>query len=196
MKYDIDSIKKRKNLNKNIKKVIYIFLVIIIYNFILLSISYFSNIEFSGLFGYKAFAITTQSMLPTINVGDAIIVQKCEEDKIKEGDIVTFKQNGEFITHRITQIKYDAGKKQYITKGDNNNVPDSKTVAYEEIQGVHVITIPFLGNLISIAANSIFVILILIIIALLYLYKLDKDEKSENRREKKKIEDERFQSKQ
>lgn len=189
MKYDKESIERRKKNHKNIKKVIYVFIVIIVYNIILLLISGLSNMEISGIFGYKAYSITTSSMVPSINQGDAIIVQKCGQDDLKKDDIITFKKNNEFITHRIVEIRQSGVSKEYITKGDNNNVEDSQTVSYDEIEGVKVLVIPFLGNFITMAANSIFIILVLIVILLIYLYKVDSDEKSEIRREKKKIED-------
>ena len=50
MKYDIDSIKKRKENEKKFKKIFYIILIIVIYNLILLTISYTNKFENFTLF--------------------------------------------------------------------------------------------------------------------------------------------------
>lgn len=186
MRYDKDSIKKRKKRMDNIKKILYIVLIILIYNLILVGISYISRQDFNGIFGYKAYNITTNSMEPNVNQGDIIIIKKPKnEDKLKVGDVITFAKDGETITHRIVEIT-DTGKtKRYVTKGDNNNVPDLEKVTFEQIEGVEVIRIPNLGRIISIMENQIILLIILLLILIFYLYRLDKKEKSELRREKR-----------
>ena len=60
------------------------------------------------LFG--AYIIISPSMVPTINVEDAIIIQRKEADELKVGDIITFtssdpRYSGLTITHRIVGIE-------------------------------------------------------------------------------------------
>ncbi len=186
MRYDKDSIKKRKKRMDNIKKILYIVLIILIYNLILVGISYISRQDFNGIFGYKAYNITTNSMEPNINQGDIIIIKKPKnEDKLKVGDVITFEKDGETITHRIVEITDKGKTKRYVTKGDNNNVPDLEKITFEQIEGVEVIRIPNLGRIISIMENQIILLIILLLILIFYLYRLDKKEKSELRREKR-----------
>ena len=105
MRYDKDSIKKRKNRMNNVKKILYVILIILIYNIILVGISYISRQDFNGIFGYKAYNITTNSMEPNINKGDIILIKKPKkEEKIKIGDVISFKNDGQIITHRIVDI--------------------------------------------------------------------------------------------
>ena len=100
-----------------------IILIILLYNLVLLGISFISKHDFNGFFRYKAYNITTNSMEPTINMGDIIIVKKVkDEENLKNGDIISFNKNGEIITHRIIDIVETNGEKRYITKGDNNNI--------------------------------------------------------------------------
>ncbi len=186
MRYDKDSIKKRKKRMDNIKKILYIVLIILIYNLILVGISYISRQDFNRIFGYKAYNITTNSMEPNINQGDIIIIKKPKnEDKLKVGDVITFEKDGETITHRIVEITDKGKTKRYVTKGDNNNVPDLEKITFEQIEGVEVIRIPNLGRIISIMENQIILLIILLLILIFYLYRLDKKEKSELRREKR-----------
>jgi len=194
MKYDIESIKRRKDINTRIKKIIFIFLVIILYNVVLLYMSYIDKFDTPSFYIYKAYLISTESMEPELKKGDAII-KKVAEDQLRVNDIVTFKINGEIITHRIVRIDDVNSEKFYITKGDNNNVEDSDELRFSDIEGKKIIKIPHLGNIVAGLKNGIVIILVVLIALIMYLNRIEMKEKSEARREKKKIEDEKFMGK-
>lgn len=79
------------------------------------------NKEYVNMFGYSMFSTATGSMSPTMEKGDIVFVKIGEDsNQLKERDIITYKQDNEFITHRI--IKIDG--ENIITKGDNNNTQD------------------------------------------------------------------------
>lgn len=191
MKYDIENINKRKKNTKIIKGILDVIIIILLYNIILVFISCINKIDDISLFGYKAYMITTDSMTPAINAGDVIIVKKVQEEKLQAGDVITFKQKDKVITHRITNIDEQDGKKQYTTKGDNNNLEDNEKIEYANIEGKNVLTIPKLGYVINMLENQIVFLLIVLILLILLFLKIKKDEKRENRREKKKIEQEK-----
>ena len=191
MKYDIETINKRKKNAKITKRIIDIIIIILLYNIILVFISCINKIEDISLFGYKAYRITTDSMSPSINTGDVIIVKKVQEEKLQAGDVITFKQQDKVITHRITHIDKQDGKKQYTTKGDNNNLEDNEKIEYSEIEGENVLTIPKLGYFIYALENQIVFLFIILILLITLFFKIRKDEKLENRREKRKIEQEK-----
>lgn len=195
MKYDIESIKRRKDINTRIKKIIFIFLVIILYNVVLLYMSYIDKFDTPSFYIYKAYLISTESMEPELKKGDAIIIKKVAEDQLRVNDIVTFKINGEIITHRIVRIDEVNSEKFYITKGDNNNVEDSDELRFSDIEGKKIIKIPHLGNIVAGLKNGIVIILVVLIALIMYLNRIEMKEKSEARREKKKIEDEKFMGK-
>ena len=188
MKYDIDSIKKRKSMTKIVKIIFGIILIILIYNIILVGISAVSGIKEFNLFGYKAFVIVSDSMEDTIKKGDIVIVRNYDESELNENDIITFSNDGQITTHRITQIKEEDGNKKYVTKGDNNDIEDSQEVLYDDIYGKLVLTIPMLGNIFIFMQDKLIFLIIILIILLILLYKMNKKEKSEIRREKKEIE--------
>lgn len=191
MKYDIETITKRKNRAEKIKYVLDILLVILIYNILLVSISCMNKIDEFSLLGYQAYIITTNSMSPTINSGDVIIIKSAKEDDIKKGDVITFSKETEVITHRVVNISENALKeKQYTTKGDNNNLEDEQTICSEDIKGKLTIVIPYLGRIINILENKIVFLIMMLMVLILCLYKINTQEKKENRREKKKIEEE------
>ena len=191
MKYDVDSINKRKKYGRTVMKILAIIFVILIYNIILIFIS--SESHGIGLFGYRAYIITSDSMEPSINNGDVIIIKQYDESEIHVSDVITFEQNQEIITHRIQKIEEDQTTKEkiYITKGDNNNIEDSENIKYSAIIGKCVLTIPYLGKIILVLENKLIVLIIILIILILCFLKIQKQEKLENRREKKRIEEEK-----
>ena len=75
--------------------------------------------EYTNILGYSLFSTQTGSMSPTIEKGDIVIV-KLENEDIKENDIITYKKDNSFITHRVVSIEGDS----IIAKGDNNNTVD------------------------------------------------------------------------
>lgn len=189
MKYDIDDIQKRKELHARIRKLVYIFLVIILYNIVLLYMSYIDKFDTPSFYIYKAYVITTNSMEPELKKDDVVVIKKAKADNLKQGDIVTFKQNGETITHRIVQIDDIEDGKLYITKGDNNNVQDEQGLRFDQIEGKLVVKIPQLGKMVASFKNGIIIILVLLISAIIYLNRITAKERSNIRRAKKKLED-------
>ena len=191
MKYDVDNMNKRNRNLKVTKIIINIIAIVLLYNIILILISCVNKIDNISLFGFKAYIITTDSMQPSINKEDVVVVKKEEEDKINVGDVITFNQNGKVITHRITNIEEQEGKKIYTTKGDNNNLEDKEKIDYSVIEGKNILVIPKLGYVINILENQIVFLFIVLMLLILIFFKIRKQEKMENRREKKKIEQER-----
>lgn len=192
MKYDIDDIQKRKELHARIRKLVYIFLVIILYNIVLLYMSYIDKFDTPSFYIYKAYVITTNSMEPELKKDDVVVIKKAKEDNLKQGDIITFKQNGETITHRIVQIDDIEDGKLYITKGDNNNVQDEQGLRFDQIEGKLVIKIPQLGKMVASFKNGIIIVLVLLISAIIYLNRITAKERSNIRRAKKKLEDNKY----
>lgn len=131
---------KEKLINIALNFLIFIFsivLIISVYNTIQLKL--FKN-DYSSFFGYSVFEVQTNSMADEINSGDWIIVKIT--DKIKLKDVITFKKDGEFITHRVIE-KYNG---TYITKGDANNSKDDP-VDQKQIVGKVVKILPAFGFL-------------------------------------------------
>lgn len=103
------------------------------------------------LFG--AYVIISPSMVPNINVLDAVVTMRTDADKLKKNDVITFISNdpshsGITITHRIVGIKETSdGSYAYRTKGDNNNVEDKTLVSYDDVIGKVIFRIPYIGYL-------------------------------------------------
>ena len=99
-----------KNIFKIIFDIIFIILIICLCGYFALRLLGIAQI-------YK---IETGSMEDNIHAGDYILIYKKKSYKV--GEIVTFKKDDYFVTHRI--IKKDGNK--IITKGDANNTEDEE----------------------------------------------------------------------
>ena len=98
----------------------------------------------SGMFKYSLSSIASNSMYPTLQKGDAIIIKNLndeEKKKITIGDIIVFKEDGHIITHRVVELKEGV----YITKGDNNNTKDITRKTKNDIIGLVKFRVPYLG---------------------------------------------------
>ena len=103
----------------------------------------------SGYFTYHAIVIGSGSMVPQINKGDVVIVEKnrANIDKLMVGDVIAVKHQDIIIVHRIAKkIKID-GQYYLYTKGDANNDIDSYKIDADMIYGMVNVRIPYLGLL-------------------------------------------------
>lgn len=75
------------------------------------------------------------SMYPTLREGDIAIVEFCDVEKLKPGDIIVFNNTRNYVAHRLIEIKVKEHSRIFITKGDNNLKPD-KPVKAENINGI------------------------------------------------------------
>ena len=94
-----------------------------------------------GVFKYKMVAVMSDSMNPKYYKGDAVILKKYDNEELKVGDIIAYYSDNNLIIHRINNINDD-----FITlKGDNNNSIDSKRIKKEDVEGIYLFHIKFLG---------------------------------------------------
>ena len=197
MKYDLESIERRAYLISRIKvallKLLFVVLIIMLYNVFLITKSSLSQSGAKDVFGYRAYVIVTDSMKPALNVGDVLITTKISEDKIKVGDVVTFERDGETISHRIVDIKQNGVGLQYVTKGDDNNTIDTSQITYADIDGVEVLVIPYLGSLVLLMGNRLYIVLLACLILIIFLHTRKTQSRRKMRREKKRNEDKKLQ---
>ncbi|MBR5260081.1 MAG: signal peptidase I [Eggerthellaceae bacterium] len=101
------------------------------------------------LVGFEVFAVLSGSMEPTYHVGSLIWVDEREPEEVKVGDPITFVLNEDLdvATHRVIEI--DAENQHFYTQGDANDAPDGSPVHFENLIGVPVFTVPYLGYLVS-----------------------------------------------
>lgn len=168
------------DIKKTIEKIVNIILDIAIFIFgIILLISIYNNVQtkilknsYSSFFGYTVFGVQTGSMADEINAGDWIIVKGNKNYKID--DVVTYMQDGEFITHRIVE----SYKNTFITKGDANNTKDDP-INKDQIVGKVIKILPNFEIFRKTLFNPIVLLCVIITLYLaVALFKKNNDETS------------------
>lgn len=155
---------------------VFLYSILLILIFVALAfILYFMDMQANAKKGiYKqplfgAYIIISPSMVPSINVYDAIVIKREEPENLKVGDVITFLSSdtrylGLTITHRIVGIeKSTTGDIYFRTKGDNNNTEDSSLVKGDDIYGKVILKIPKIGYIQLLLTNAIGWVLIVVI---------------------------------
>jgi signal peptidase len=110
----------------------------------------FSALSFTG--NVKARIVLTGSMEPAISAGDVIITVPINRKAPQVDDVIAYQAkrfNGEKVavfSHRIIGGDIESG---FIVKGDANKTPDPQKPKAEDILGVVLFAIPFIGNLLT-----------------------------------------------
>lgn len=137
---------------KKIKHIIFIISVGII-SFLLVTVILFPD-EYQEIIPYHFYNVLTNSMEPKIGVHDLVLVKNYHEDMdIQKNDIITFRANrfGEsvIITHRFSHIEVnEKGEKIYRTHPEQSDTFDPYETKSEDILGVYVLHVPYIGKLI------------------------------------------------
>lgn len=88
-----------------------------------------------ALAGFRIFTVVTESMVPVYNVGDAILVEQMDIEKLHVGDDITYigtvdSFKDRIVTHRIISIEKsenpEKGEYEIQTQGIANEEPDPK----------------------------------------------------------------------
>lgn len=184
MKYDVEKISNKIKNKKVTKKIFkYIILISLIILFIInLILSFEENTHICGIY---MFNIISESMEPTLEIDDVVIVKKCSPKDLKVGDIITFNHEGRTISHRILKITNEEEIK-ITTKGDNNDVPDKDEVTASEIYGKVLFRIRKIGKIVHYIQNVRGFINIAIFILIVYVLVSLREKQKNNRKIKRK----------
>lgn len=160
-----------KNICKIIFNIIIYFLIILLFLYVCL-VAYqkiFTKNDLLSFNDYYIFQIASSSMETDLHVGDYIIVEKTNDYEI--GDIITFKDDGTYITHRIYKIEDE----KIITKGDANDSID-ESINKEDVLG----KVLFKAIILSFVVKYKFIIIAFIISLFILeaVFKKDKNQKS------------------
>jgi len=114
--------------------------------------------------------VSSGSMVPTLNVGDIIIVRGVEPRAVTVGTIIIFHSPADYempIVHRVIKIDSDGNLVIFETKGDHNPVQDGWRVPSQNLMGVYVAKIPYLGLLSLELRGPLGVTVIILLVALI-----------------------------
>jgi len=185
LEYDIEKIShkiKNKRMTKKIFK--YIILTVLIILFIINLILSFE--EDTQIFGIYMFNIVSESMEPTLEIDDVVVVQKCEPAQLQVEDIITFQQGDRTISHRILDITKEKGTIKFETKGDNNQIPDPDKVDSSQVYGKVLFSIKKIGKVVSYIQNIRGLINVVIFAIIVYILVSLRDKQKNTRKMKRK----------
>lgn len=152
--------------SKPLKIIYYLALTIVACLALLLT---FSTFPLPG--NYKILVVQSGSMEPTLRVGGLIISKPASNYQV--GDMVTFREPNnptDLTTHRIVDEKQEGGETIFVSKGDANEKPDSKTISKIDILGKVLFSIPYLGYGVAAVKTPIGFMALIIIPATLIIY--------------------------
>jgi len=121
---------------------------------VLVVLGFFQGLKWVLRTDYPVLAVVSTSMLPTLNVGDLLIVQGTAAKDINAnygtGDIVIFKpdeSNPEYrVVHRAVK-KENKTDGYWITTHGDNNPPGEERFNEKQLIGKVIARVPYLGNL-------------------------------------------------
>lgn len=162
--------------------------VVLLVLVVLLAIQRFSNN--GSFFGYRIYTVASDSMIPIYTIGDTLLIEDTEVDKIEIGDALTYQgesgsMKGKIITHQVVDIEIVDGQYQFHTKGTANDIEDP--IVYEDQVFGKVVhkfgVLSILGkittNMSSLLMFITFPIAILIAIEIIKVYKSKDDDEEE-----------------
>jgi len=114
--------------------------------------------------------VSSGSMIPTLNVGDIILVRGADPNTITVGTIIIFHSPYDYqmpIVHRVMAISNESGTVYFQTKGDNNPGPDGWSVPGQNLMGVYVAKLPYVGLISLELRGPLGVTLIILLVGLI-----------------------------
>ena len=157
------------------KKVLSIILIVICLGILIVNVCSIFGVS---IFGFRLLKVASGSMEPTLPINSLILIKECNE--YKENDIVTYKDNGGYTTHRVLQAK----QYSFITKGDANTTLD-KEIAKDDVVGKVILTISIFRHISDLIEKPIFWVVILII-GFLFVLRIPIDEEQIYKEQKEK----------
>ena len=158
-------------------------ITLLISNIIMFYQTNIKHAEIPQVAGISVFNIVSESMEPTINVNDLIVIKKCKESEIENKDIITYKKDdGTAVTHRVIRKNKVNGETIYTTKGDNNPVEDDGVIKYSQVHGKYVFKIKGIGGFVEKIQKNNGLITVAIAVIIFVILKNGRDKKKENRK--------------
>ena len=105
---------------------------------------------FLGYFPIYPVVILTDSMTGTFNQGSIVFMARVAPgeafERVGEGYVIHFTANNLEWVHRAVDFRHgEDGRREYITQGDANPTADPFNVTEDDVMGVAVASLPFLG---------------------------------------------------
>ena len=169
---------KRKTTARKVRSIIStVFLVFLILVVIVIFITRITG-HVPSVFGFSIYRVQTDSMSPTLMVGDVIVDKKIAAGDIQKGDIITYdcldgELAGQTITHRVvTEPECRSGTYYYQTQGDRSDSKPDPVISYSQVEGKYLYKIPWLNHVYSFFLSPYGLISFILVIMVLFAYEM------------------------
>ena len=159
----------------NVLSVVFLIIVVII---VIFSLTTRIMGNTPSLFGYYMFRVSSDSMEPTLMVGDVILSKAVDADEIKKDDIITYQSKdgsmyGREVTHRVVlEPEEKNGTYHYQTQGDASGAPLDKPITYEQVRGKYIRKLTLIGKIFGFISKPVGVAVFIGVIVVLFGYEL------------------------
>lgn len=163
---------------KKIVNVISIVLLVLLAAFVTFTLASRIMGNTPSVFGYYFFRVSSNSMEPTLEIGDVVLVRSADVDDIQKGDIITYKSKdgsmrGHEVTHRVVDGPYyKDGLYYFQTKGDAVGAPLDKVITYDQVVGKYVRTLGLISKFFGFISTPTGVIVFIGVIVLIFGYEI------------------------
>jgi len=131
---------------------------------------------------YKIYTVMSGSMKPAISVGSIVVVKQVNNYHV--GDIITYKNSQQIssndtTTHRIKAEETSGEYRNFVTKGDANNVEDADKIFEYQVIGKVYFSVPIVGYIFAYIKTLPGLMLLIFIPAIIIIYEEIKKIKKE-----------------
>lgn len=96
-------------------------------------------------FRYGVIVVGSGSMKGTLDIGDVILFENYNKQRINKNDVIIFNRDNVKFIHRVVQVSLTNGEYRYYTKGDANPLLDDGYVTKKDLVGVTKLRIKYIG---------------------------------------------------
>lgn len=126
-------------------------------------------------FGYRFLRISSDSMVPELDVGEIIILKKVQPDALEFGDVISYHAEkghlkGSVVTHQISKEPYEVdGVYYFTTRGIKPESVDDIEITDDQIIGEVLYKIPILGTVYEFFSRRYGKILFFVLLFIIFL---------------------------
>jgi len=104
--------------------------------------------------------VSSDSMSPTLMLGDTLVVQSIAIENVKDGEIIVFDNHDTgILAHRVFEIFEMNGKIGIDTKGDHNEESDLWSIYDEDLIGIVVDVNPSISIFLQLSVQIMLVVI-------------------------------------
>lgn len=169
--------KKKRGARKVINIISTVVLILVIAVVVIVFITRITG-NVPSIFGYSIFRVQTDSMSPTLSVGDVIVDKKVPAEEIKKDDIITYDCQtgdlaGQTITHRVvSDPECRNGTYYFQTQGDKQGAELDAIISYNQVEGKYLHKIPWMNHIYTFFLSPYGLITFILVIMVLFGYEM------------------------